>query len=77
MGNVCDAVILPSHWTYIVQKCARWCDRDTIHPITTHCTVKLILKLLFKLKKKKSHDVALNVIAENDNSKNVLLKIST
>ena len=29
------------------------CDRDTIHPVTRHCTINMILKLLFKVKKRK------------------------
>ena len=49
--HLCNAVILPSHWSYIVQKQviegrSSW-DRDTIRPVTRHCTTKIILKLVF------------------------------
>ena len=45
--HVCNAAILPSNWRYIEQKQVMglqsgW-HRDTIHPITRHCTINMML----------------------------------
>lgn len=45
------AVILPSRWSYIVQKQLMGgqsgCDRDTSDPTKRCCTIEMILKRLF------------------------------
>lgn len=40
------AVILPSHWSHVVQKQVT-AGRDTIHPTKRHCAIHVNLKLLF------------------------------
>ena len=44
--HVCNAMVLPSHWSYIKR---RWSGRGrgAIHPVTRHCSINMMLKLLF------------------------------
>ena len=49
--RLCNAVILLSHWSYMVQEQATAGrsgrrDRHTIHPVTRHCAINTILMLL-------------------------------
>ena len=39
--HVCNAVILPSHWSYTETR-----NRDAIHPITRHCTTNMTPTIL-------------------------------
>lgn len=53
-NHVCNAVILTSHWSYIVEKQViggRLAETDTTPPIKRHCIVKMIFKPLHYCKK--------------------------
>ena len=55
--HVCDAVILTSHWSSVVQKQD---DRDTIHPVIRHCVITMIQQLDSYFKVEKLQDAASN-----------------